>query len=203
MSDDFDLDFEGGFFDEAGVDANEIPDDQFGFGNDFWPIYVAEAGKPKVTQNGDKIGMSIRFAVDHPRYANHWVSGERGLGNQWYRLPVPLALRDRIHWDPNGEDEQKAMFQLKQLYKALGFGADEFGKVNEKLLQGRRCLAKIKPIMDDNSGYWNFRLNSMKSIPTDESGEGMNQFAKSTGNSGNSAKTAEELAAEELKRELG
>jgi hypothetical protein len=91
------------------------------------------------------------------------------------------------------------MFQLKQLYIALGFGADEFGKVNGKLMLGRRALTKIKVSTNEN-GFWEFRLNNMKPIGD---GSGVNEFAQPTGNSSSGGKTAEQLAAEELAKELG
>jgi hypothetical protein len=197
MSDENEIEFEGGFFEEAGINANEVPDDPFEFGQDFWPVYVSEATVPKLTANGDKIGFMVRFVVDHPQFEGKGVAGENGLGRHWYRLPVPLALRDRVPYDPNGDSERKALINLKDLYKALGFGADEFAKVNNKNIVGRRMLTKIKAQKNEN-GYWEFRLNNMK--PAGE-GEGGNEFhANTTSNPGQSA---EELAAAELAKELG
>jgi hypothetical protein len=201
MSDNEEIEFEGGFFEEAGVDPNDVADDQFGFGNQYWPVGVIEVGAPKVTANKDKIGMMVRFAVDHPDYQGSFVSGERGLGNQWFRLPVPLAVRGQIPWDPNGADEKKALVTLKQLYIALGFGADEFKKVNGKLMVGRRALTKIKPYQDDK-GFWQFRLNNMKPIG-ESSGDGANEFTSHGQSNGGHVKSAAEIAAEELKREMG
>lgn len=188
MSDE--LEIEGGFLDEAGIDANDIPDDPFGFGNDFWPVFVLEVGKPKVTEKKDKIGMMVKFAVDHEKYQNSYVS--KGLGNgMWVQLPVPLALREQIPWDPEGEKEQQVLFNLKELYKALGFAKDEYGKVNGTKMLHRRALTKIKAIRDENTGYWNFRLNGMKPVAENET----SQDGTSPANGG---KSPEQLLKEEL-----
>lgn len=188
MSDEIEI--EGGFLDEAGIDANDIPDDPFGFGNDYWPVYVLSVGAPKVTANKDKIGMMVKFAVDHPKYQDSFV-GKTGLGNgSWVQLPVPKALRDQIPWNPDGEQEQKVLFNLKELYKALGFAKDEMGGVNAAKMLNRRALTKIKANMGD-SGFWEFRLNAMKAIPSDES---MEEFVRPA----NKGKTDEELLREEM-----
>lgn len=186
------IDFEGGFLDEAGINANDIPDDPFGFGNDFHAVFVVEVGAVKVTKNKDKIGMMVKFAVDEAKYQGSFVS--KGLGNgMWVQLPVPLALRSQIPWDPEGEKEQQAMYNLKELYKALGFAKDEYGSVNGKKMEGRRALAKIKVGRTDD-GFWDFRLNAMKPIGD---GNGNDEFSSQT--TSNPAKSAAELLEEELK----
>lgn len=185
------IEIEGGFLDEAEISANDIPDDPFGFGNDFWPVFVVEVGKAKVTANKDKIGMMVKFAVDHPKYQGSFVAKQLGNGN-WYQLPVPMALRSQIPWNSEGESEQQALYKLKELYKALGFPKDEFGSVNGPKMIGRRALTKIK-VSQDDKGFWQFRLNNMKPIGE---GEGMNEFAQPSNNGG---KSAAELLEEELK----
>ncbi|GHF92237.1 hypothetical protein [Streptomyces griseosporeus] len=176
MSDENEIEFEGGFFEEADVKVNDIPDDPFGFGNDFWPIYVVEVGPAKLTANKDKVGMMVKFAIDHPRFEGSAFAEKLGNGH-WYRLPVPLALRSQVPWDPNGDQEKRTLFQLKQLYSALGFKADEMPKVNGAMLVGRKMMAKIKPVQDD-MGFYQFRLNSMKPYVPD-SGDGASEFTKS------------------------
>lgn len=185
------IDIEGGFLDEAGINANDIPDDPFGFGNDYWPVFVLEVGAPKVTKNKDKIGMMVKFAVDHPKFQGSFVS--KGLGNgMWVQLPVPLAIRSQIPWDDEGEMEAQVKFNLKELYKALGFAKDEYGSINGKKLLNRRALTKIKVSRDD-SGFWQFRLNAMKPVGD---GNGTGEFnAQTTSNPGKSA-------AEQLEDEL-
>lgn len=190
---DDEINIEGGFLDEAGIDANDIPDDPFGFGNDFWPVFVLEVGAPKVTKNKDKIGMMVKFAVDHPKFQGSFVA-KTGLGNgMWVQLPVPLALRSQIPWEPEGEMEVQAMYNLKELYKALGFAKDEYGSVNGKKMEGRRALTKIK-VKRGDSGFWEFNLNAMKPIGD---GNGSSEFT-SQGTS-NPAKSAAEQLEEELK----
>jgi len=185
------IEIEGGFLDEAEINANDIPDDPFGFGNDFWPVYVLEVGKPKVTAKKDKIGMMVKFAVDHPKFQGSFVS--KGLGNgMWVQVPVPVPLRSQIPWDNEGEKEQQVLYNLKELYKALGFAKDEFGSVNGAKMIGRRALTKIK-VGKTDTGFWDFRLNNMKPIGD---GEGMNEFAQPSNNGG---KSAAELLEEELK----
>jgi hypothetical protein len=187
------IDFEGGFLDEAGINANDIPDDPFGFGNDFHRVFVLEVGAVKVTKNKDKIGMMVKFAVDEAKYQGSFVS-KTGLGNgMWVQLPVPLELRSQIPWNSEGEMEQQAMYNLKELYKALGFAKDEYGSVNGKKMTGRPALAKIK-VKRGDSGFWEFNLNAMKPIGD---GDGASEFT-SQGTS-NPAKSAAELLEEELK----
>jgi hypothetical protein len=125
------IEFEGGFFGEAGIDATEVPDDPFGFGNDFWPLVCIEVGQAKVTANKDKIGMMVKFAVDHPKFQGAPVGEKLGNGN-WYQLPVPLALREQIPWDPEGDKEKKALYNLGELFKAMGFPKDQWKSVNGK-----------------------------------------------------------------------
>lgn len=193
MSDENEIELEGGFLDEAGIDGNDIPDDPFNFGNDYWPVRVIKVGKPKVTAGGDKIGITVVFAVDHPRYQNSFVSGERGLGNSWYQVPVPLALRSQIPWDPEGEKEQQALYNLKELYKALGFKKDEFGSVSGAKMLNRGMLTKIK-VGRNAEGFWDFRLNASKPFG-EGSDAGMGEFT----NNGTSNPVS---AAEQLKKEM-
>ena len=187
MSDE--IEFEGGFFE----DANDIADDPFGFGNDFHTVYVTEVGDAKVTAGKDKIGMMVKFAVDEPKYQGTMVANSLGNGN-WYQLPVPKPLRSQIPWDPNGEKEQRALYNLKELFGALGFAADEMGSVNGKKMIGRRMLTKIKVSRDEN-GFFQFRLNAPKSIPAG-SDAGMGEFTSS--GTSNGGKSPEELLREEL-----
>lgn len=185
------IDFESGILDDAGISANDIPDDPFGFGNDFWPVYVVEVGAAKVTANKDKIGAMVKFAVDHPKYQGSYVS--KGLGNgMWIQLPVPLAIRSQIPWNPEGEMEQKALYNLKELYKALGIPKDQFGKTKLSDLKNKRALTKIKVQMGD-SGFWEFRLNAMKPIGD---GNGSDEFTQQ--GTSNPGKSAAELLEEEL-----
>jgi len=193
------FDFEGGLFEEAGVNVADIPNDPFGFGNEFWPIVVLEVGPIKVTKNGDKLGQMVKFAVDHPDYATHYV-GTKGLGNgTWYRLPVPLKLRDRIPYDPNGADEKKDNHKIGLLYGALGFPKDQWAKLNLSKLVGKRMMAKIKPVMED--GYYKFNINAMKTLE-----EGADSGWSGNGGGGTSASSAKseaEKAREALAREMG
>lgn len=193
MSDENEIEFEGGFFDEAGVDANDVADDPFGFGNEHWPVRIIECGKPKVTKNGDKVGMMIKWAVEHPKYDGHQVSTQGlGLGN-WYRLPVPRALQGQIPWDPkNDQKDAQVLTDLKDLYKALGIPADEMGRQNEKTLVHKTCMVKIRPKKNEE-GFWQFNLFAYKTRG-EGSDTGMSEFAQ-----GNSSQVSAE---EQLKREL-
>jgi hypothetical protein len=174
--------FEGGFFDDAEIDANDVADDPFGFGNDFWPVRIIECGQPKVTNSADKIGMMIKWAVEHPKYDGHQVSKQLGLGN-WMRLPVPVALRPRIPFDPKSDPkDQQVLTDLKELYKALGIPADQMNKQNERTLVGKKCLVKIKPKKNEE-GFWQFNLFAYKSIP-EGSPDGVTEFMpKASGSS--------------------
>lgn len=192
MSDE--IEFEGGFFDEAGVNVQDVPDDPFGFGNEFWPLVVTEVGAPKVTGNKDKIGMMVKFAVDHPKYQGHSVSKNLGNGN-WFQLPVPKALQGEIPWDPqNNPKDMEAMVKLRRLFMALGFSKDELGSVNGAKMVGKRCMAKIFP-RENEQGFWQFNLNGFKTVGEGDGGWGEIQNSPAH----NGGKTPQELLEEELK----
>ena len=192
------IEFEGGLLEEAGISASDIPDDPFGFGNEHWPVVVLEAGPIKVTANKDKIGAMIKFGVDHPKYANHFVA--QGLGNgTWYRLPVPLKLRDRIPYDPDGESEKGDNYKLGLLYGALGFPKDQWSKVTLPMLVGKRMMTKIRPVQEN--GFWKFNLNNQKTVGNGaDSGWSGNSGG---GTSASSGKSEAEKAREALAREMG
>ena len=193
MSDE--IEFEGGFFDDAEVNLNDIPDDMFGFGNDYWAIRIVEAVNPKVTANRDKVGMMLKWAVDHPAYANNKPTQEMRM---WVQLPVPKALQGSIAWDPrNDPKDRQVLVQLRDLYLALGFKNDEMGQVNGAKMIYRGAMAKIKP-KRNAEGFWEFGLFNMKALPEQGSGDGMNEFAQP---SNGPTKSPEELLAEELAAE--
>lgn len=197
MSDEFDLGgFEGGFLGEADVNPNEIPDDPFGFGNEFWPVIVLEVGEAKVTANKDKIGMMVKFAVDHPNYSTHFVS--KGLGNgNWYQLPVPIALRSQIPWENGGDKEKIALYKLGELFGALGFPKDQWKGVNGAKMVGKRMFAKIK-VTQDEKGFWQFRFPQVKSIP-EGTDTGWGEYSEgTTSNPARTGKTDAELLEEEM-----
>lgn len=157
-----------GFFDEAGVNLNDIPDDPFGFGNDFWPIRLVEVGEPKVTANQDKIGMMVKWAVNDDAYASNLPTQQM---RQWIQLPVPEAYWGSINWDPkNDPDHKKVLINLRDLFLALGFKNDEMGSVDGAKMLYRGCLAKVKP-KKNSEGFWEFSLYQMKALPTDGSAE--------------------------------
>lgn len=188
------IEFDGGIFEDAGVDLNEIPDDPFGFENNFWPIRIIELGEAKLTRSGDKIGMMIKWAIEHPNYDGHPVSEKLGQGN-WQRLPVPTALQNQIPWDPrNNPEDKKVLIDLRDLYLALGFSIDQMKGIKPKDLVGRICSAKIKP-RKSPEGFWQFNIFAHK--PYDPSGEGVNEFAQN-GSTNSGAKSPEDLLKEEL-----
>jgi hypothetical protein len=189
------IDFEGGFFEEAGINANDIPEDAYGFGNRHWPLVVVKVDKPKVTGNQDKIGMKVYFAVDHPKYAGHQVSKQLGWGN-WIQLPVPKVLQNQIPWDPeNNPKDAATMVNLRKLFEALGFKADELGKVNGPKMIGRRCMARIK-VSQNDQGFDQFNLNNFKTVG-EGTDEGWSEYKQGSSSNGG-AKSAEELLKEEL-----
>lgn len=199
MSDENEIEFEGGFFGDAGVNVADVPDDPFGFGNEPWPLVVTEVAKPKVTGNKDKIGMMVTFAVDHPKYQGHQVSKQLGFGN-WFQLPVPKALQNQIPWDPqNNPKDMEAMVKLRRLFISLGFGVDELSGVNGEKMVGRRCMAKIFP-KENEQGFWQFNLNGFKPIGegNGNSGWGNNEFASGTTSNPGGGKSAAELLEDEM-----
>lgn len=181
------IEFEGGFFEEAGVNLNEIPDDAFGFGNDYWAIYLVECGEPKVTKNADKVGMMVKWAVDHPAYSNNKPTQEM---RQWIQLPVPTALQGQIPWDPRtNPEDKKVLVDLRDLYLALGFKNDEMGKVNGAKMLTRRAMAKIKPRRNAD-GFWEFGLFQLKAVPAGEATNGSISQGQSNGGGTISAEEA-------------
>lgn len=194
MSDE--IEFEGGIFDDAGVDLNDIPDDPFDFGNEFWPIRIIELGDVKVTTNGDKVGMMMKWAVEHPKYDNHMVAKQLGNGN-WQRLPVPRALQGQIPWAPKSNpDDKKVLIDLRDLYVALGFSVDQMNGIKPSDLLGKICQAKIKP-KKTPEGFWQFNIYAHK--PFDPNSSGLDEFAGGQKANGNQGMTEEEM----LKKELG
>lgn len=187
------IELDGGFLEEAGISGNDIPDDPFGFGREFWPLRVIEVGPPKVTANADKVGFMVKFAIDHPQFQGTPLAEGLGNGN-WYRLPVPKALQGQIPWDASSSEAAEVKFNLGELYKALGFKRDEYSGVNGEKMLHRGCLAKVSAKKNE-AGFWNFNLWQMK--PMDGSGAptGANVTARSASNGG---MTDEEM----LKREL-
>lgn len=199
MSDENEIEFEGGFFGDAGVNVADVPDDPFGFGNEPWPLVVTEVAKPKVTGNKDKIGMMVTFAVDHPKYQGHQVSKQLGFGN-WFQLPVPKPLQNQIPWDPqNNPKDMEAMVKLRRLFISLGFGVDELSGVNGEKMVGRRCMAKIFP-KENEQGFWQFNLNGFKPIGegNGNGGWGNNEFASGTTSNPGGGKSAAELLEDEM-----
>ena len=187
------IDFEDGIFADAGVNVAEVPDDPFGFGNDFWPLVVVEVGKAKVTGNKDKIGMMVTFAVDHPKYQGHQVSKQLGYGN-WFQLPVPKPLQGQIPFDPkNNPKDSEAMVKLKKLFVSLGFPADQLKGVKAEMLVGKRCMAKIFP-KENEQGFWQFNINGFKAVDG-------NTDSNWSGNGGGTSES--KSAADLLKEEMG
>jgi hypothetical protein len=187
------VEFEGGFFDEAGITAEQVPDDPFGFGKDFWALRVMEVGKAMVTKKADKVGFMVKFGVDDPQFQGTPFADSIGNGS-WFQLPVPLHLRDRISWEPSSAEAKDAMFKLAELYQALGFKRDEFGSINGPKLLGRGMLAKISPKRNDQ-GFWNFNLFQMKPLDENAARGGISTAKPASGN----GKTDAELLEEELK----
>lgn len=193
-----------GFFDDAEVDIqNDVPSDPYGFGKEFWPIYVVDVFDVKPTRNGERYGMMVKWAVDHPQYANSQVSKNLGYGN-WTQLPVPVELRNQIPWEMDSDEAKQCLFKLKTIFEALGFGADEMGGVGPNEMKGRRCYAKISVKQDPDSGYYQFNPYAFKPIPEDENGsgsgpkdvgDGMNEFAS---NATNKSDDVDDLLASEL-----
>lgn len=195
--------FEGGIFEDSGIEAQDAPDNPYGVDRkQFYPIQVLGFKKPKPTAKADKIGMSLIFKA-LPGSPEALVRMESiGYGN-WYQLPVPKRLQEMgMPWDPNSEDGQKVRWFWSNLYKALGFPADQWGKIRPEDLVGKKCLAKISPSLDAETGFWKFNFPMFKEMQNDFqiTGNGNDEFAKGTSHNG--GKTADELAKEELEREL-
>lgn len=164
-----------GFLDDAEVEVSDIPSDPYGFGNDYWTIFVKEVKKPEVTKKGDRFGMQIVWAVDDPQFANSPVANQLGYGN-WVQLPVPKPLQNQIPWDAKSDEGRKVLFALTNIFRALGFSADEMGGVGPEEMKLRRCMAKIKVTQNEN-GFFQFNPYAFKPLPT---GEGGNEFHSST-----------------------
>lgn len=163
-----------GFFDDAGVDLSDIPDDAFGFGNDFWRIRIVECAEPKVTSNQDKVGMMVKWAVDDPAFENNKPTQQM---RQWIQLPVPESHQGTIPWNPKENPaDKKVLVNLRNLFVALGFKNDEMGGVDGEKMLYRGCLSKIKP-KQNAEGFWEFGFFQQKPLPAEGSGDGASEFA--------------------------
>lgn len=175
-----------GFLDDAGVTAQDAPNDPYGFGRDFWPVQIIAADEPQVTKSGDKFGMMITWRCTDPKYAHM-----EKLGMDWLRLPIPKSHQGTIPWDPKSEEGQRVLFGLVNLLSALGFSKDEMGSVDENAMRGRSCLAKIS-VKQNEGGFWELRPYQHKPIPNAPFGnEGLNEFTpQGASNSGTSIEDA-------------
>lgn len=183
-----------GIFDDAEIEVNDIPKDPFGFGNGYWPVTVLTVGEMKQTTNretggpGDKIGTMITWGCNHPDAPQ---MESLGRGN-WQQLPVPTSLRGEIPWNPKSAEAKKVIYELSNLYAALGFSKDEFGGIELTDLVGRTAMAKIFP-RQNKEGFWQFNIVGLKPVPDEGDGSGMNEFARDNG-----GKSDEDLLNDEL-----
>lgn len=177
-----------GFFDEAEVEVNDIPDDPFGFGKSHWLIQIDDIKDPKPTAGGDKFGMSIIWKCIDPE------APQEKLGNgNWIQLPVPVKLRDEIPWENKSPEAKKVLHALANMYEALGFSKDEYGSIGKDELIGRHCMAKIS-VKQNAEGFWQFNIFALRK-PNDGDGSdsGFGEFSKKP-----AGKSEEDLLNDEL-----
>ena len=179
-----------GFLEDAGVELTDLPDDPFGFGNQHWPLRLIEIGEPAVTKSGEKFGVMLKWAVEHPMFDGTPQAEKLGNGN-WIQLPVPEALQNSVPWDKESPEGKQVLFRFRQLLEALGFKADEMKSVGPKEMIQRMIYAKVSA-KQNSEGFWQFNLFQMKPY-TEGSDDGMQELA-----GGKSTKSAEDLLKEEL-----
>lgn len=195
-----------GILDDAGVNANEVPKDPFGFGNDYWPVAIIACNSPKVEDNkymqelrefinpnagisstGKQFGTSMVFRALDERFQHlgrnnpNQMPGQLGFG-QWFQLPSPKWAQHIVPFDKESTEGKKLIFNWATLLKGVGIPADEMGKAEITDVIGQQCLARIKATENDN-GFWEFRVLGMKPLPKEGSPQGIGEFtAEGTSN---------------------
>lgn len=207
-----------GILDEAGVNANEVPKDPFGFGNDYWLVAILSVTAPKdgpftpddpqfknphagISSTGKQYGTNMAFRALDERFQHlgrnnpNQMPGQLGFG-QWFQLPAPKWAQEQVPFDKDTTEGKKLIFNWATLLKGCGFGADEMGKAEIEDVVGRVCLARIKATENEN-GFWEFRVMGMKPAPKEGSPEGIGEFTKEgTSNPGGMSAIEQALAAE-------
>ncbi len=206
-----------GILDGLGINVNDVPDDPFGFNNDYWPVAILAAASPNTSNNpfmqelkefvnphsaisssGKQFGTMLTFRILDERYQYlggnnpNQMPGQLGFG-QWFQLPAPEWAQHQVPFDKDSADGQKLVFNWVALLKSLSFGADKMGAADLPDVLGRTCLAKIKATQDEN-GYWQFRVYGLKAGPAEGSAEGMSTFNPKPPNGGAAGLSAMERA---------
>lgn len=190
-----------GILDDAGVSANEVPKDPFGFGNDYWEVALIEVNAPKqVNEEGEKVpsdfphadvsssgktfgGMFV-FRILDERFQflgsnnPNQMPGQLGFG-QWTQLPAPAwAVARGVEFDKNSPDGKKIIHGWATLLKAFGIPIDQMGKADVPDILGKTCLAKVYAKEDEN-GFWQFRVAGFKEGRKAGSPQGIGEFTQS------------------------
>lgn len=209
-----------GILDEAEVSGNEIPKDQFGFGNDYWPVAVLSFTRPKpsdelsdvekaklmeerpyadISSSGKQYGGMIVFRILDERYQYlgsnnpNQMPGQLGFG-QWFQLPSPKWAREQVPFDKNSVEGRKIIHSWGTLCIALGIPLDKVASADIPDIIGKTCLAKIY-VREDDNGFPQFRVAGWKQMSKEGSPEGIGEFTKGgTSNPGTSAMSEMEKA---------
>jgi hypothetical protein len=176
-----------GFFEDAGIEIQDVPDDPFNFGQAYHILSINEVREPKVSPTG-KFGMYVFFEIIEDRYSNLKPFG------RWIQLPTPKAvqLQTGVEFNPKLNPEDLAVVvNFKLFLKALGFRVDEMNQARPNNLQNRQMLAKLWA--NGNDGRWqiNWGFAGLKSMPEAGSDEYNAVMAAA---SGGSAEGLNELA---------
>lgn len=193
-----------GILDDADVTGNEIPKDEFGFGNDYWPVAILSFNRPKPSENlseaekekliqerpyadisssGKQYGGMLTFRVLDERYQYlgsnnpNQMPGQLGFG-QWFQLPSPKWAREQVPFDKNSPDGRRIVFQWSSLCAAAGIPLDQIAKADIPDIIGKTLLAKIY-VRHDENGFPQFRVAGWKEMPKEGSPQGIGEFTKS------------------------
>lgn len=200
----------GGWFEDAGVNLEDVSEDPFNFGNGYHVVSVQEFRAPKVSETGTgKFGSYIFFEVEEAKY-------NRLKFGRWIQIPTPKAIQEEtgVVFDPhNNHQDMAAASNFMRFLVALGFTKDNFNQANPATCQSRMFLARL--FAREEEGQWRvgFGFASIKPMPqpgTEEynalipqiqgtgSGESMDGFAggKAAGNGGGTSAIEAAMAAD-------
>jgi hypothetical protein len=162
-----------GILDAAGVDVNDVPEDPFGFGKDYWPVEIVDVKPADISKSGKQYGTMIKWRCLDARFA---YMESLGYG-QWTQLPAPPAEANHLGWDKDSAEGKKVIFNFIALLKAFGIPADQWGKFDTPHFKGQKCLAKIF-VKQSDEGFWEFRVVAHKEMPKEGSASGLEEFTK-------------------------
>lgn len=181
-----------GILDAAGVEANDVPEDPFGFGKDYWPVEIVGVRDADISKSGKQYGTMLKWKCLDPRFEYMESLGHGG----WIQLPPPPAEANHLGWSKDSAEGKKVIFNFIALLKAFSIPADQWGKFDTPDFLGQKCLAKIF-VKQGDEGFWEFRVVGHKPLPPEGSVAGLGMFAQPNGSGETGGLSAMERALQE------